>query len=198
MAWAPDYVTAVELAQYLRVEDMVDDAEMELAISAASRAIDEHTNRQFGVVAAAEERTYTARADYLRGYWVIDTDDYQTAAGLAVEVAGEAVATFTKDPVNAAQKGRPWTRVVFTADSEHQPTTHPHEVAVTAVWGWTAVPAAVQQATLLQASRLFSRRNAPFGVAGSPEVGSELRLLAKVDPDVAVALRGYRRMRGVA
>jgi hypothetical protein len=64
-------------------------------------------------------------------------------------------------------------------------------VKVTALWGWTAVPVAVKQATLLQASRFFSRRHSPYGVAGSPELGSEIRLLARVDPDVGVSLRDY-------
>ena len=50
-----------------------------------------------------------------------------------------------------------------------------------------------QEATLLQASRLAARRDSPFGVAGSPDAGSEMRLLARVDPDVAVALEPYRR-----
>jgi len=57
------------------------------------------------------------------------------------------------------------------------------------------VPTTVKQATLLQASRVFARREAPFGVAGSPDMGSELRLLEKVDPDVAVMLVPYVRNR---
>jgi hypothetical protein len=68
---------------------------------------------------------------------------------------------------------------------------------VTAVWGWTAVPTSVKQATLLQASRFHKRRHAPFGVAGSPEMGSEIRLLSRVDPDVSVALRDFNRLRAV-
>jgi hypothetical protein len=46
----------------------------------------------------------------------------------------------------------------------------------------------VEQATLLQASRFHARRFSPYGVAGSPELGSELRLLAKLDADVELAL----------
>ena len=44
-----------------------------------------------------------------------------------------------------------------------------------------------------EASRWFARRNSPYGIAGSPEMGSELRLLAKLDPDVAVMLAGKVR-----
>jgi hypothetical protein len=53
------------------------------------------------------------------------------------------------------------------------------------------VPASVKLAALLQATRLFKRKEAPFGVAGSLELGSELRLLAKLDPDVEMLLGGY-------
>lgn len=195
MAWAPDYVTVSELKSYLRVTDAVDDLELAFAVTAASRAVDHATNRQFGQTAAAEQRTYTACPDYERGWWVVYTDDYQTITGLVVEVVDAGiVATFVMEPINSSQKARPWTRVVFTTDSEFQPSGVSHEVKVTARWGWTAVPAAVKQATLLQASRFATRRQAPFGVAGSPDQGSELRLLAKVDPDVAVALRDYVRI----
>jgi hypothetical protein len=55
---------------------------------------------------------------------------------------------------------------------------------------FSPVPAEVKLATELQASRWAKRRDAPFGVAGSPELGSELRILAKLDPDVEILLGG--------
>ncbi len=194
MAWAPDYATEEELASYLRIDDTVDDVELALAISGASRGIDFDTNRQFGSV-SAEERTYPVRYDYDRGVWVADTDDHFSAPTVTVD--GTAVATFVSEPRNAPQNGRPWTRIVFTTDSEVTPDSC-SEVAATAPWGWTPTwPDPIKQACLLQASRLFWRRNAPAGVAGSPEAGSEVRLLARIDPDVAVMLRPYRRHRAV-
>lgn len=197
MAWAPDYITEEDLREYLRVPDLDDDVQAALAITGASRAIDSHTNRQFGKLDAAAARRYTAWPDYERGRWVVDIDDLMSTAGLVVTVDGTAVTVYDLEPVNAEPDGRPWTALAFNDDSETEPTGAVHEVAVTAVWGWTAVPDAVKQATLLQAHRMLKRRDAPFGVAGSPELGSELRLLAKVDPDVAVALTGYRRTRKV-
>jgi hypothetical protein len=196
MAWAPDYVSVPELKGFIGLADTIDDVVMMPAISAASRAVDHATGRQFGKVAAAEQRTYRARPDYELGYLVVDVDDYQTAP-TAVTVDGTTVATYVKEPFNAAQKGRPWTRIAFTADSEATPDSHPHEVVVTALWGWAAVPTPVKQATLLQTSRLFSRRHSPFGVAGSLEFGSEIRLLSRLDPDVEVSLRDFKRLREV-
>ncbi|WP_234820581.1 hypothetical protein [Mycolicibacterium goodii] len=57
------------------------------------------------------------------------------------------------------------------------------------------MPPAVKMATLIQASRLYARRHAPFGVAGNPEVG-QLRLLERLDVDLAVSVRPFARIRG--
>lgn len=55
-----------------------------------------------------------------------------------------------------------------------------------------AVPVSIHFATLVQAARLVKRRDAPFGVVGSPEMGNELRLLARLDPDVEVLVANHR------
>ena len=64
------------------------------------------------------------------------------------------------------------------------------EACGTTVVQFSPVPSSVKLATELQASRWAKRRDAPFGVAGSPELGSELRILAKLDPDVQILLGG--------
>ena len=199
MAWAPDYVTSAELTAFVHISDSVDDAQVAVAITAASRAIDLHTNRQFGVVAAAEQRFYTGRWDRQRCRWVVDVDDLMSTTNFAAitqDAEGVTVGTiddYVLEPRNAAATGRPWTQMVVRPNSAFKPTGVENEVAVTALWGWTAVPTAVKQATYLQGSRFLARRDSPFGIAGSPDVGSELRLLARLDPDVAVSLRGYIR-----
>lgn len=200
MTWAPDYVTAEELAAFVRVPDEADEAQMDLAIAAASRAVDRCTRRQFGLVANAEQRFFTARLEVARARWVIEVDDLMTTLDLEIAFDADEDETYSSDitvyglrPANAAAKARPWTDLVIPARSVVQPTGLESGVAVTARWGWTAVPDSVKQATLLQASRLLQRRDSPYGVAGSPEAGSELRLLAKVDPDVEVALADYKR-----
>jgi hypothetical protein len=182
MAWAPNYVEVDDLAEFVRIPDDVDDAQLVLAVAAASRAVDRHCRRQFGLVAAPEVRAYRVRR--AGSALVADIDDLQTTTGLLV--AGEAVASPVLRPRNAVAKGKPWTSLEVSTASYG-------EVEVTGRWGWTEVPDAVKEATLLQASRLFARRGSPYGIAGSPETGSELRLLAKVDPDVAVSLEDYRR-----
>ncbi|MFC0628545.1 phage gp6-like head-tail connector protein [Kribbella deserti] len=172
------------------INDTVDDAQIALAITAASRAVDRHCNRQFGLVAAPEERTYTAYwSSDLRKY-VVYVDDFMTTTGLVItDDEGTAITDYTLKRTNADKDGVPWTHIVLNSGGN----CRGDGITVTARYGWTTVPVAVQQATVLQAMRLFKRRGAPFGVAGSPELGSELRLLSKVDPDVAVVLGPYLR-----
>jgi hypothetical protein len=49
----------------------------------------------------------------------------------------------------------------------------------------------------MQASRIFSRRQSPFGIAGSPDLGT-VRLSARLDADVEALLRPFRKLDGVA
>lgn len=203
MAWAPDYCSSAELKSYTRIDDNVDDAQIALAISAASRAVDRYSNRQFGLVAAPEARYYTAEYDRDLYRWTVSIDDLMTVTGLLVNADlqddgtySDTIDEYALRPVNAAPKGKPWTRIVVHPTSTSQPNGKDAAVEVTARWGWTSVPDQVKQATLLQANRFLERRNAAFGISGSPDAGGELRLLAKVDVDVAVILGPYVRQWG--
>lgn len=200
MAWAPDYATTAELKAFVYIGDSVDDAQLALAITAASRAIDNACGRQFGLISSAEARYYTAQYDRRLCRWYIEVDDFMTVTGFEVNadleddgVYDDEIDEYQKYPINAAATGVPWTRLNVSQHSSFQPNAREGAVEVTARWGWTTTPTPIKQACLLQASRFVARRNAPFGVAGSPDVGSELRLLANVDPDVRVILSPYVR-----
>lgn len=193
MSWGPDYATAEDLAAFVRIPDDLDAAQMDLALAAASRAIDNHCHRQFG--SATGTRTYTPTAyDNLTGRWEVSTDDLHDAAPV-ITVGAVPVAAFTLTPRNSAPNGEPWTGVSIPTASG---IGFASEVAITGGFGWAVTPPAIVQATLLQASRLLSRRDSPYGVAGSPEAGSELRLLARLDPDVVTTLAPYVRRIQVA
>lgn len=188
MTWAPDYLTLSELKGWLRIDDTVDDAELAVAITAASRAVDRCCGRQFGQVAVVEERFYVAAWDRRCSEWYVELDDLADDAGLTVvDDAGATFTDYTLEPRNAVAKGKVWTRVALGSGT---PTG---ALSVTAQWGWPSVPDTVKLATRLQASRFMARRDSPFGIAGSPDQGSELRLLARVDPDVELMLSDYRR-----
>lgn len=204
MAWAPDYCSASELKAHLRISDTTDDTALGVCITAASRAIDKACNRQFG--SAVQTRAYTPGLESVDGRWAVRVDDLMTTAGLTVKVDtardGSYATTLTYQtdfdlwPWNAASDGIPWTHVVFRPTSTVFPAGVAVEVQVAGTFGWTAVPTIVKEACLMQAARFFVRRDSPFGVSGSPEVGSELRLLERLDPDVAVMLAAVRRWWG--
>lgn len=185
MAWKPDYATAAELKSWLHVADTDDDTLMAIWVTTASRAVDSWARRQFGRVASAESRTYDTVWDRVDETYVAVIDDVDDVTELAVtDSNGDAVTSYTLQPVNALKKGKPYERMV---------TATKGPLTISALWGWTAVPSAVKNATLLQAARLANRRSSPYGVAGSPTEGSEMRLLATLDPDVKTSLIDFRR-----
>lgn len=197
MPWAPDYATNVQLQTFLRVSDTVDNADFATWVTTASRMIDQHCKRQFGALASSATRTYRRPPAWSSrlGMWLVAIDDVQDATGMLVNGVALASSGATLLPENAPADGRPYERLGFT-DQQTSWSLPNATVTASAKWGWTAVPTQVLGATLLQASRLQSRRDSPYGVAGSPDVNGSapMRLLARVDPDVAVSLRGLPRL----
>lgn len=183
MPWAPDYCTVEELADWLNDANDANDDVYAAAIGAASRLIDDWTGRQFGS-SLAESRTYAAN-----GLGRVEIDDLAVAPVTVVDGAGAAVTGYTLGPVNAPQTGKVWTRIGLAEGYDLGLT----KVIVTAAWGWTEVPPAVKLACLMQAARFAKRKDSPYGISGSPDAQGELRLLARLDPDVQTSLTAYRR-----
>lgn len=185
MTWRPDYVDPAAMRDYEFIDDTVDDVEIAGCVTASSRAIDDTTGRQFGLLAAPEERFYWPVWSDRHGCWMAPIDDLATVTGSLLD--GVALEVADLYPRNAVSDGYVWTRLRVSCGDE---------VSITARWGWPSIPIPVTQACKLQASRFIARRLAPFGIAGSPEAGSEMRLLARLDPDVAVMVGGgYTRKR---
>lgn len=202
MAWKPDYCTVDQLKLFVKIEEEIDDTILAMAISSASRAVDRAANRQFGTTTTAVDRYYTAEWDRRTSRWLVSIDDVMDVTGLAVTYDGlddlsfsTTLTGFAKKPLNAAADGIPYTELVLATGAGGSVAGG---IKVHAIFGWTAVPSAIVDATLMQANRFLSRMDSPFGVAGSPEAGTEMRLLPKLDPDVALAVRSYYRWWGAA
>lgn len=193
MTWKPDYTTASAAKAYLRISDTYDDVQLAVFITAASRAIDKFCGRQFGVVASSETREFDGVWDAHLGKTVYEIDDVMDIDPISVVVTSDssAITDYELWPRNAAKKGRPYTQLRTSATRAR--------ITVDVLWGWTAVPTEVVNATLLQVARLAARRDSPYGIAGGPtDGGSEQRLLASVDPDVKVVLDDLKRKWWVA
>lgn len=194
MTWAPDYVTSAELKGYAKIPDNADDAFIALWITTVSRNVDDYCGRQFGQTAAAETRYYTPVYDRHERAWFADVDDVQDVTGLTVtDQNGTTVPALTSTvagyqllPRNAAAKGKPYERLRLTVCTG--------EIGVNVKFGWTSVPSAVKTGVLLQGNRLKARRVSPFGIAGSPTEGTEVKLLtAQLDPDFRTSLKPLMR-----
>jgi len=191
MAWAPDYITLAQAKAWLRIGDTVDDDEIEEQIASVSRRIDRACGRQFGILDAIDEWFYTLTWDRHQDRWITEIDDVATQAGMIVKVDGVVTTDYTLEPRQAVAKGTVWTRLVLGEGASG--TDARDGLGLTALFGWPAFPAPVTGASKLQLSRFMARRDSPFGIAGSPDSGSEMRLLARLDPDVNLMLDCVRR-----
>lgn len=199
MAWKPVYASLTEMRDWLRInnpEDTTDDNLLRLKLSAASRAVDKSCGRQFGKVDTATARTYDVRWSRTWGAYWADIDDIMDTTGFTLTLDGVELTAdqYKLRPRNALADGVPYTYVLISASP-----TGDGELTGLGLWGWSFPwPDPVKEATMLQASRLNIRRDSPYGVAGGADGGGELRLLERLDPDIAPLVAAYVRAGWVA
>lgn len=203
-----DYVQLADLKAHLTIPlaTTTDDAILAVCITAASRAVDQATDRRFGQSAAVTDRLFTWHGECVDGQPLLVLDDVSTSTGVVVR--GDTLGdysysdTFTVGtdvdlyPFDAAEYSLPWTGIVLRRNTTALFTKQARGMKVTARWGWAAIPSVVEIATLIQAARYFMRRDSWAGIAGSPELGSEIRLLSELDPDVQQLVQSVRRWSG--
>jgi hypothetical protein len=207
MAWNPQYCDVADLASWIHDDSNANNAELTLAIEAASRAVDKATNRQFGLVATPEARHYTAEYDRVTRRWFIDTDDIQTTVGLIVAVDNdgsgdyaESITDYALTPANAVPNGKPWTRIEVLGRSGVKPNGLRNSAKVTARYGWTTVPDAIKLAAMIQAARFYDRRDNVGGLLTKRQV-DDVELgwsisgqTQELDPDVLASISAYRKI----
>lgn len=189
MAITNGYASLAELKTYLSITASTDDARLELAIEAASRAIDAECSRQFYATSATR---YYQPDDPHR--LTLD-DDLLSVTSIAVDRSGMrdyanlAATDYELDP-EAAPYRTVW---IAPASTQAFPLVR-RGVRIQGAWGYCLAgdqPQAITRACLILATRFFKRKDAPFGVIGTPELGY-LRVTAR-DPEVRALLSPYRR-----
>jgi hypothetical protein len=190
------YATVAEAKTRLGIDDTVDDTIIGQVLDAVSRSIDEWTGRYF--YSATETRYYTSEWDDL-----IQVDDLVSVTSIGTDEDNDrvyektwSVTDYDLYPHNAEVVGKPYSRIYMAPNGLYSfPASIAKGVKLIGSFGWPAVPAPVKEATLIQAGRIFKRKDAPFGVTGSTtaEMG-QLLVIPKIDPDVEMMLRPYRKM----
>ena len=196
MAITNGYATLSETKAALRITDSVDDSLLEMAIESASRLIDGYTYRYF-YNAGTATRDFVASDSYLT---IIDDlislSELKTTDEIGSEYVTWGSADYQLRPVNGKQDGLnvPYTSILSTDDLLFNILGEQALVRVTGVWGWSAVPIAVKQATIIQSSRIYKRLDSPLGIAGFGDMGA-IRVNRYLDSDVEQLAMPYRIMR---
>lgn len=208
---ANEYTTLDELKAHLHVGDSSEDVVLTIVNEAISEAINGYCGRRFWADDEAVERVF--RAD---NPVELDVPDFFDAESLIVETDDNSDGTYETtwsaadyqlEPLNSDVEGRPWRQIVaidariwptgvWLSGSPFRHATYPTRlrracVRITAKWGWPAVPSSVKEAQLLQAARIFKRKDAPFGTAGSADLGVIRMLASRLDPDTKVLLEQF-------
>ena len=189
---AGDVVTIVD------VTDVQDDAKLEQVIEGISRAIDQHCKRRFYSTAEDEKRYYTAiYSDRLYPGDVLSVTTLKTDDGGdgTYENSWTEDTDFYLEPFNATLDGQPYTKISQVASGSYSfPVKVKKGVEIDGKFGYASTtPDNIREACLLMAARLFKRKDAVFGIVGSPEMGV-LRQILRDDPEIQALLYGMRRL----
>jgi hypothetical protein len=178
------------------------DADVTLAIGAASRAVDSMTGRRFWLdTGTANVRYYTPQYDGMT-----PIDDLVVMTSVAIDSTGTGAFTetwtsgtdFVLEPFNAPleQPARPYNtlRARYRSGRRWLPSLVEQSIKVTGQFGWPSIPDDVTAATGILAAKLLRRgREAPFGiVTAGIDSGATMRI-ARTDPDVSMLLGPYAR-----
>jgi hypothetical protein len=197
MPVATVYASLEEIKSRLPHTSSANDADLLDCLLSASREVDGLTGRSFGQT-ASESRTATAEW----GDW-LPVDDLVSASAVVTDEDGDrtyeitwAATDYDLEPENASVYGTPYTALRVAPSGTRSFPTGRRGVRITGVWGWPAVPEDVREATLVLAIRLYKRKDAPYGIAGTTELGQAV-YVPRDDPDIRGLIAPYRRM-GVA
>lgn len=195
MAITNGYCSLTDVKGALRITDSVDDTLLELAVESASRQIDGHCERVF--YNEVETRIFTPTDSYV---CVIDDLASLTTLKTADDAEGVFDTTWQSgdyqlEPLNGKSGGlvTPATQIRAVGDFLFPTVGSEATVQVTGTFGWSEVPTAIRQASILLASRQYKRYDSPLGVAGFGDLG--VVRVSNIDPDIAKLLEPFMRVR---
>lgn len=201
MAITNGYCTLDELKSAMNVDDNIDDTLFELCIESASRDIDGACERVFYQTADVT-RVYAPRDSFLT-----EVDDLVSVTSLKTSSSGTTfdvtwtTSDYQLEPLNGIAGGlvQPYTQIraigsyLFPQWDPINVNAQEATVQVTGTFGWSAVPTAIKQATILLAMRHFKRYDSPLGIAGFSDLGAVR--VSRVDGDIDRLLLPFKKVR---
>jgi hypothetical protein len=202
MAISNGYATLADVKAALRIptNDTQDDSLLEISIEAASRQIDGFCERVFTQSTAT--RIYRPT-----DVFTVDIDDLQSITFLKTDSDGSGVFSTTwsatdyqLNPLNGISGGirSPYTQIravgqyLFPIYEPQNVNSNEASVQIQGVWGFSTIPTAIKQATIILSMRQFKRYDSPTGVMGFGDLG--VMRVGAVDPDIQALLMPFRRM----
>lgn len=176
------YVGLEEMKDRIGLTDSSQDYKMQTSIAAACGFVNSYTGRHFNRI--TETRTFVPRDIY-----ELRIDDLVSVSAFNVDFDGDGIyeQSWTqgtdyqlylgRDVFNVGSTGqpRPYEHVRVISSGKTFPFTWPfspvNRVQIQGAWGWPAVPWQVPEASRILAEDVFRMSDAPFGVAGSSDLG---------------------------
>jgi hypothetical protein len=169
------------------------DFELHAACFAASRWIEQHTERVFWR-SLSQSRTF--EPDCGGSVLLPAFCDLVSVSAVKTDTAGDGTFATTLSagayrllPYNpaAAPENLPYNEVRLTGGwFPSGGAGRPDSVQITGIWGWPKVPSAIRQAAAIIAADTYKLKDSPFGVAGEGEftvqVGENKRALRYLEP----------------
>jgi len=195
MAITNGYATLAQIKASARIDDSVDDDLLELAVESASRQIDAACETQF--FQTATTRIYTPQDSY-----VTEIDDLVSVTTIKTSSAADGVfdvtwqtSDYQLEPLNSLSGGiaSSYNRIRAVGDYTWPIAGLEATVQVNGTFGYSSVPTAITQATILLAARIFKRNDSPLGVTGFGDIG--VIRVGRLDPDVEAMIAPYKRLR---
>jgi len=201
MAITNGYATLSDVKAALRITDNIDDTLLELCVESASRDIDGICDRVF-YQTADDTRTYVPTDSFL-----VETDDIVSLTSLKTSSSGETfditwdATDYQLEPLNQQAGGieTPQYRIraigsyLFPVWEPSNVNAQEATVQVVGTFGFSSVPTAVKQATILLAMRHYKRYDSPLGIAGFSDIGA-IRISSR-DYDIASLVMPFKKVR---
>lgn len=189
------YADLALLKAALAIGTTESDTLLQLALDAATTFIDQYTGRSFAGEAGAtkyfvatDPNTLTLSPD-IRVVTSVATDDRGDLSFSTTLASTD----YRLLPLQSFPDAGIYSRLHIAGNSSKSFGCG-QQVKVIGDWGYVvggAAPEAIQQACLIQAGRIFKRREAPFGILQQTDLGTYARISA-ADPDVVALLDPYK------